>query len=89
MTGGKIILGLITRVAGVFGGMALILTTALTFMLINIMSNQGTTTNMVLNISAEAFTMKEGITIPTETLIIITISIMFIRTNTSTVTGRI
>jgi hypothetical protein len=88
MTGGKIISGLITRVAGESGGTELILTT-LAFMLINIMSSSQGTTSMVLNISEEAFTMKEGTTIPTETLIIITISIMFIRTNTSMATVRI
>ena len=81
MTGGKIILGLIIRVSGKSRGKELILINA-------IMINQGTT-SMVLNISEEAITMNEGITILAETLIIITIFLMFTRTSTSMGMGAV
>ena len=77
MTGGKIILGMIIRVSG--KEMILITTT---FMSKNIMSSQGTT-SMVPTITEGAITMNEDITILVETLIIITMLIMFIRKSTS------
>lgn len=77
MTGGKIILGMIIRESG----KEMILITS-TFMSINIMSSQGTT-SMVPTINEEAITMNEDITILAETLIIITMLIMFTRKSTS------
>lgn len=77
MTGGKIILGMIIRVSG--KEMILITTT---FMSKNIMSSQGTT-SMVPIITEGAITMNEDITILVETLIIITMLIMFTRKSTS------
>lgn len=77
MTGGKIILGMIIRESG----KEMILITS-TFMSINIMSSQGTT-SMVPTINEEAITMNEDITILAETLIIITMLIMFTRKSKS------
>lgn len=77
MTGGKIILGMIIRESG----KEMILITS-TFMSTNIMSSQGTT-SMVPTINEEAITMNEDITILAETLIIITMLIMFTRKSTS------